>query len=291
MKQSFIIKYDGDLENSCFSIDCDIDGYQRLNNDAPIINIIKETDVGSTNYFGDIKFELVYKSADLVCTRMDNNRIKESIIFNYRQTLRKRLTNYNSIGFLHTTSLENLYSIYKKGFLYSRDMIQKIEAEHIDIANHNVLDITDDFYFKCVRFYLRKNTPANYRFQGKNCILVCSYDILYSNYDMYITEKIATAKPYVNSLDNTGNLNYLINEFRFEKVYNEKYSEFYKDFKGAEFLVRNSVSLEYIDKIIFENDSDKKWFIESFPDWKIEIIVDKNYFKKSLEVILDDKIF
>lgn len=280
----FIVEYKNDNEIVPYSIDTEKEGYLKINKNQPLAKHIIENnpDPGDIFTIGDDKYpiQLICKSYNL----FKREELDEEIeIIKYRKILINKLKEYNELGFLHTTDLNNLKSIYQEGFIYSRNIIKEKNIKIEDIANHEILEISDKFVFDYVRFYLRRNTPANYMMKGNNCILVCDYDIINSSNKMYITEKIITSSPYKNNLNNIKNLKYLTTYFHYNDIYNEEYTDekLKKDYKGAEFLCINNVPIKYLKTIILKNNQEKEWFIKEFPNWEIEIKVDRNYFKKS----------
>lgn len=296
-KDLFIIKSIKTNKEYKYAINCIEKDYITIQYDSYIANLILPMEIGDITDIYNEDFILIYRNNSLdnkinnninLLLSYDNEYLKEKLIF--------ELKKYNSLGFFHETSIENLYSIYKEQYIYSRNKIMSKNIPIKSIANIEVLKLTDEFYYDCARFYLRSNTPANYKFQGHTCILVCDYDIIKSNNEMYITDKIATRRPLLNDLSNNDDISYILNNFKYNKIYETEYIDTIEtdcQYKYAEFLCKDKLPIKYIKTIILKDEIDKIWFKNTFPNWDINIIVNRKYFKKSLyikENTLYDKI-
>ena len=301
MVKTFTVKYITDNEIVHYSVDHDKAGYDKIESSTPLVRTILEKNIGDVfSIDGKPYFiELISKSNDkfpkkqrVEKTFTDTYWQKENIYFQ-NNTLEAEKTKlidilkqHNSLGFLHTTDISNLKQIYKEKYIYSRNKIQEKNIDIKDIANHQVLHNTNESNFNYVRFYLRKNTPANYQFKGNNCILVCDYNIINSDRKMRITNKIATNKTtlLINYVNNLRNIQYINECYNWNLIYEENYIEdkSKREYKGAEFQCYEKVPIEYIKTIIFENELDQILFLFKYPRWNVNTIVEKSYFKKSI---------
>ncbi|MDB8803598.1 DarT ssDNA thymidine ADP-ribosyltransferase family protein [Romboutsia sp. 1001216sp1] len=90
--------------------------------------------------------------------KKDSNYIKKYVGFLKQQ--------YNFKGLYHFTDFENLESIFKSGYLYSRNGCNKNKIIFKDGANHDVLDKAQDTVHDSVRLYYRPKTPTLYDNEG-----------------------------------------------------------------------------------------------------------------------------
>lgn len=259
-----------------YSVDCELEGYEEINLERPLVKKIIEMRENEESSFGESKFRLIYKSDNLASEK--DKKIKLLI---------KILEKYNDVGFIHETSISNLRSMYYEKRMYSRNNLKKNKIKFKDIAEVGVLKRTDEKIKDCVRFYLKKNAPAMYNFKGKTCILVCPYSILYEKHlRFYMTNSIASSKPKMYNINCETELDELFKSFNFEKVYDNKYYEnseileTRRKYNSSEFLINEGLPIKYISKIIFKNYDDKIEFEKQFPNWNIEKIVDSSFFKK-----------
>ncbi len=301
MDQWFCVLFDDESEPTMYSVDYHMPGYEYITRDKPIVKAVMNMQIG--DYNEDYKFKLINMKRQTEAKAPKNSLLKTIVYPNDLQIecLKKDLIDilkqYNSLGFLHMTSLNNLQSIYNNGDISCRANLEKRNIVIHDSANESVLEKTPVIFKECARFYLSANTPAVRHFYGPRCILVCDYDILFAREGaMYLTSKIATScygKDFpilVNGrskhwYNNKGvyinNIRKIIKEFDFDSIYNQEYVpiKYYKDLKGAEFLCESCVPLKYIKRIIFRNSEERDWFKNNFSDWNVELIVDIQYFK------------
>ena len=282
-KDLYIIKFIKNQQEHKYAIDCEEEGYLTINHNSIIAKLIIKMDVNDTNELLGDKFILTYRNKPLKY-RINIKELEEYNQKQLKEKLIEILKCHNNLGFFHETHIENLNSIYKENHIYSRNKLKEKNIIPVSIAEIEVLKRTNEFYFDCARFYLRSNTPANYKFEGHTCILVCDYDIINSDNWMYITDLIATENPRKNYLHDDNDLLNILTNFDYNKIYEQEYVDKYSfdvKYKHAEFLSKEKVSLKYINTIIFKNNNDKEWFEKKFPDWNIQIIVDTQFFKKS----------
>lgn len=86
------------------------------------------------------------------------------LFFNGIELHDKLVEEYDFQGFMHQTNINNLNNIFKSKKLLSRTMINFF----YDVANHDVLDHTNQEVKDCVRFYFYPKTPTNYNFEAEH---------------------------------------------------------------------------------------------------------------------------
>ena len=194
---------------------------------------------------------------------------------------------YGFNGPLHFTDFKNLINILREGCLYSRKDCQRRNVIFTDGANHSVLNNAEDFIQSCVRFYYRGKTPTLYDNEGiklrKYCNEIHIPIPVYLCFDeelLYLDSTEFSDGNATNSL--RGNTAEFFKNMDWDAIFHDTWFEFSeRDYiinkRQAELLSREPVSLDYLKKIIFRSETDKKRAINIF-GYDDRYMVDINLF-------------
>ena len=174
-------------------------------------------------------------------------------------------------GFVRCEPFENFLKIMRSGCLKSRAKLEAEGVEFDDVAMTEVIDQTPDWVKKYVRFYFKEKTPTFYRNEGiqrnpnekdgHNPIPVC----------LIFSEKLINAKGTIVSNGGLGSKasSYTESfcdalEYDWQSIFSRGPHSIESDDvnlkiktkRDAEFLVPKSISIDFIDKIIFRCEAD-----------------------------------
>jgi hypothetical protein len=187
-----------------------------------------------------------------------------------KQALLDKLYSYGFEGFLHTANINNFISIYKTGYLYSREELTQLGIPFEDNAMKEIIDGTSDFIRKKTRFYYRPITPTNvsaykYYKQTKPVLMVFDPDLIFDS-KVYFSDGCARA--YISRIveDPTIAIKYEWDKiFDSTPLYQIPNEEYNKDdimhYRNAEFLYPHKVSTDKIIKIYFKRKADMDYAI------------------------------
>lgn len=208
---------------------------------------------------------------------------------------------YKFGGFMHETTINNLVSILVDSKLKPREVLTTFE----DSANNAIINQTSDNVKKCVRFYFYQGTPTNYRFDQKRpnemVYIALKWDLIYVNGAMLVngnaSSKYSESKPareylrYWNPDDNFMDWNRIFHRYSlpsddechcYPNGFEDKNDIVRK--RNAEINIPNSVSTNYIEKIVFRNADAYNRFIKRLnndiilKEFVDRIVIDENYF-------------
>lgn len=198
-------------------------------------------------------------------------------------------------GFYHCTDFTNFINIMKEGYLHSRKGLEN--KKFTDAAMQSVVEHTDDRIKDYVRFYWRPKTPTNYRNEG-----IKAYN---TEYHMPIPVYLI----FDNEIGLHSNVKFTnMNASSSRSIITDKVSEilsfswkkiFYDSNRGApfqgtipymcaEFLYPNKISTEFIKKIVFRCEADRKRAIRILGNNKLFIVDSSMFF--NLDATKDGKI-
>lgn len=190
---------------------------------------------------------------------------------------------YGFEGFLHTTELENFAKIIKSKYLFSRN---KADG-YIDRADKNVIERTYKGIFDFCRFYYYFKTPTNYRANYKKpVILVFNKSLLFDRECRFVEGNAAsfnsdsTNKPQKALLMNWEGV-FERGGYTLSKYINttEAPIKYITKIRNAEFLVKDKVDIQFIDKVYFKEKEDYDEAKSFSPEWMIEkFVVDRGKF-------------
>lgn len=209
---------------------------------------------------------------------------------------------YEFSGLLHFTDFTNLNSIFKSGFLNSREFCESNNISFTDVADEEIIQKTNIDVKSCVRFYYKHKTPTLYRNEGikangeKPHVPIPVY-LLFDNELMYLDNTAysdGNAKSrYTSFGDNYEFLTLMDWECIFHRgpIYEE--DEFEKREivrkRHAELLSMEPVPLTHLNKVIFRCEADRKRAINLFGNNDI-YFVDESMFHNTHNYIKDYKI-
>lgn len=271
-KFSIIIHTDNGNKKYSYSIETDIEGYERISETAPIIKVVGKMKIGEKSFnIGGEEFTLMEKDSDI-------DFLKKRLI--------SKLSYFNKDGFYHETSIENISSIIKNSGIFSREQLEEKNIQYIQISSEEIRKLNKTYFFKMSRFFLRKNSPANYKFLCGTCIFVVDYKIINEDEKFYMTEIIATQNQKLCNINDKSDLEYILDHFEFDKVFQHKFRSdeiefnYNKKYRSAEFLYPNKLPLKYISIVIFSNKEDEYLYKEMLKHHNIITKVDESYFKR-----------
>lgn len=209
--------------------------------------------------------------------RIQQNKLKTILL--------DKLTSHGFYGFLHTTNFSNFINIYKSGFLYSRNEMNRRELKFDDNAEPQIIQRTPDTIKNYVRFYYKTKTPTNIRaFQlfGQTTPVILQFDpnIIFDDFVKF-TNGCAKSKKSIITSDVSKAL-----QFNWKNIFDRttKYYTLSKEEKeilinnrNAEFLYLNKISTSKILKIYFRTLKDRQTAISLFGEDK-RFIVDSSKF-------------
>jgi hypothetical protein len=187
-------------------------------------------------------------------------------------------------GFYHMTSIENIISVLEEGLLYSRNKAESLNKLIVDMKElipetENVLKNTPRGIQNYVRLYFRPKTPTFYYFQKatNSAILKFNAKILCIEDNRISIGSAAriNAELFSPNSDALGNIN-------FKMLYRSEATPLNADEKNirhTEMLIPNSLSINYLDEVIFKSEEHKQKFELNFKKYSnVRCIVDKTKF-------------
>lgn len=193
---------------------------------------------------------------------------------------------YGFDGLYHFTDFSNLKSIFKSGYLMSRNECEQTNIQFTDSASRKIVNFTSMDIKECVRFYYRPKTPTLYVNEGIKLkkymdnnphlpipvYLVFDEELIYLDTTMF-TDRNARCYGFTMGDD----FNFFSN-IDWHKVFSNNYhKEEWKNKMQAELLSKIPVSLDYLNKIIFRCEADLKRAINQFGKDE-RFIVDPRFF-------------
>lgn len=206
---------------------------------------------------------------DLCDLKNDDNLycVNENEVPTLKEQLLDKLKRYGFEGFVHTTELENFRKIIECGYLHPRKTLVEGEMRFTDRAEAEVLRKTDDYIQRCSRFYYYYKTPTNYMAKYKNPVaLVFDEELIFLKKGVFFSPENACYNHWTNNVAKAL-------DFDWEGVFERSrhaLSKYYKQLpyeecakkinkiRNAEFLVKGSVSVKYIKKILVKDSKTKE---------------------------------
>lgn len=181
-------------------------------------------------------------------------------------------------GFVHATEFSNLLNILSEDKLISRS---GIHDNFVDVADQNVIYLTNQFVKSKVRLYYKTGTPTLYHFNNKSsnlCILIFEYKIV-EDHECYFSDGNAASKytRFVGDIDEAIKFNWImifsrgpISEIDKQEVIRVR---------NAELLVNSDIICsKYLKRIYVKNEHTKNNIIDMFPKYHDRVIVDASKF-------------
>ncbi len=183
------------------------------------------------------------------------------------------MKSYNQEGFYHRTSIDNLRTIYNEEKVYSRNILNSKGLKYNPICENDYKDSLKFNLKNFVRMYFRKDAPINIHLKN-SCVLVCDYNIIYNtNVRAYMMDSFKLLSDYREIKGD----DLIERKELFNKIFSN--DKKLKAYMNAEYQILNELDIKYFNKIVFQNENDKEYFKTNFPNWDIEAVVDKNYFR------------
>jgi hypothetical protein len=206
----------------------------------------------------------------------------------YFEFIRKKIDNLCELdfdGFYHMTNLDNVFSILESGFLYSRNEAVRtknlqVNMEENLLETESVLNKTSNLIKDCVRLYFRPKTPTFYKFQRE------TRDIVLLKFDV----KILCVDQAMISIGNAGKSRPELRRISFENLENIDFRTAFrssdppcdiyeKNMRHTEMLIPVSLSVKYLDSIIFMSEEQKKRYLLHYPVHNnVSFVVENNKF-------------
>lgn len=217
---------------------------------------------------------------------LNNQYRKRLYLYERKKEMNEYLkARYNFTEILHYTDINNLDSIFRDRKLMARYLL----SDFYDSASHSIINLTDPNIMEDVRLFFNKKTPTLFRMQeppslekeyymGRPIALLFSTKIL--------TEIELKAKCFIggraNKETHTINFDRTLSD-KFDLIFQKNFmSEKHTNYRNAEIAVKNSLSLDYLNRIkvmtIFDKIQVEKLLrINNLSnDYKVD--VDINYF-------------
>ena len=208
---------------------------------------------------------------------------KESIYSHFEQVdedaLIYLLSNNGCEGLFHMTDIKNLNRILKDGMLYSR--LNPRNSNLIDSANPNVIQHTKEEFKNYVRFYFKEKTPTYYNMEGIllektqghipiPCLLIFSLEATKLKHSRFSDGNVSSI--HTKTYDTVSSiLDGQIYEIPWDKILCRGYYESI-DFaeetriRNAEYLIKDEVSLGFVEKIIFRSQCELDLALKICPE-------------------------
>jgi hypothetical protein len=173
--------------------------------------------------------------------------------------LLEKLKSFGFEGFLHTTELGNFRTIVSEGQLKARTRLDAQQLPYIDRADQAVIEHTKETVKAHCRFYYYFQTPTNYRAGYKHPVILVFTPkmIRWENVKFSYGNAGSNYNTIAESVEEALNFDW---EAIFERGYHSrsKLSDpaMITLLRNAEFLVRTSVRIKYIDKVYFKYPKD-----------------------------------
>lgn len=207
---------------------------------------------------------------------------------------------YGFKGPLHFTDFTNLESIFNSGFLAGREYCETNKINFLDAADREVIERTSLNVLKCTRFYYKEKTPTLYRNEGikvsnsRPHVPIPVY-LLFDEELLYLDNTVFTdcnaGSTYCNfrkSGDFFENMGWDV-IFHRGPMYEGDDRMYITRKRNAELLSLNPVPINYLRKIIFRCEADRKRAVNLFGDSEL-YKVDKTIFNNHNNYIDDYSI-
>lgn len=176
----------------------------------------------------------------------------------------------------HFSDMKNIVKILESGTLYSRNNAIKKGLMVNDNASHEVINQTDDYIHDQVRFYFRPMTPTQYNNEGlkegnpkdKHCPIpvFLLFDIAIIEHHAH--ECILCQKTLASQLSQELITKQIedLNSFPYEKIYHAgaydpNFEADIKQYRQAEFCIKNQVGLEDLKYIVTRSFAEKEMLL------------------------------
>lgn len=203
-------------------------------------------------------------------------------------------------GLFHFTDFSNLKYIFSSGYLKSRYDCEQEGVEFLDGANQEIIDSTNCDVKKCVRFYYKEKTPMLYKVEGIKkgdkphvpvpVYLMFDEELIYLSSSYYSDGNARSGKSHLGS-----DYNFFLS-MDWDSIFHREPLICDDDIKHeilrkrhAELLCKEPVSKDYIKRIIFRCEADRKRAVNLFGD-KPNYEVNRNMFNNHHNYITDYKI-
>lgn len=204
---------------------------------------------------------------------------------------------------LHFTDYSNLKSIFKGKSLFSREYCNNNKINFKDVADKNVINHTNNEVKKYARFYYKEKTPTLYKNEGikidnKDPHVPTPVYLLFDSKIIYMDNTIYSDGNAGSKYTEFGDDFKFFNDIDWETVFSRGVISFdlphierleIKRIRHAELLVKKSVSLKYLKKIIFRSKCDYKRAIDEF-GYNDLFEVDKTLFNCKSNFVKDYEI-
>lgn len=206
------------------------------------------------------------------------------------------ISQHNFEGLYHFTDIKNLSSILSDGYLRSRGECIKQDLNFFD-SGYKLTDLPLLHLEDKVRFHFKEKTPSLFDSEGVKSnsdefhvpipvYLVFDEELLYLEETIYTSQSPEDKDcKFGNTLDFFKNIEWS-KIFRRGPLSEQDDRELAFSFRNAEVLLPHSVSLSYLNRIVFRSEIDKKRFLKDFV-CPYECVVDKRKFF-SENLYLDD---
>ena len=185
---------------------------------------------------------------------------------------------YGFKGMLHFTDYSNLKSIFKEKSLFSRGYCNNNKMNFKDVADKDVINHTNNEVKRYARFYYKEKTPTLYKNEGikidnKDPHVPIPVYLLFDSKIIYMDNTIYSDGNAGSKYTKFGQDFEFFNNIDWETVFGRGVISFdlpdiermeIKRIRHAELLVKESVSLKYLKKIIFRSECDYKRAIDEF---------------------------
>lgn len=218
----------------------------------------------------------------------------------------KLKSRYGFRGPLHFTDFSNLDSIFKSGFVGSREYCETNGINFLDVADQEVIEHTNFEIKKCTRFYYKEKTPTLYRnegIKGDNATphvpipvyLLFDEEILYFENTIFSN---GNAGSYYTDFGNNSeffeNMGWNL-IFHRGPIYEGEDKILITRKRNAELLSLEPIELRYLKKIIFRCETDRKRAIYKYGNsslYDVESNMFNNYnnYIKDYNIIVKDDI-
>ena len=191
------------------------------------------------------------------------------------------MKSYGFEGFCHTANLNNFINIYKSGFLKSRYLLESEGYKFEDNAESSVIEKTSDFIKKKVRFYYRSITPTNISAyinhnQKHPVLMVFDESLIYE--DCMFTDGCP-----VSILTKIGPKLKYVKSFNWKEIFErgpfDACNMATRNYRNAEFLIKDKVSISKAKTIYFKSKEDMDFAIKKLGN-DDRFMVNENKFYK-----------
>ena len=185
-------------------------------------------------------------------------------------------------GFCHTANLNNFIDIYKSGFLKSRHLLEEEGYKFEDNANGSVIEKTSEFIKKKVRFYYRPITPTNIsayiNYNQKHPVLMVFDESL------IFEECVFTDGCPVSCITKVGPKLKYVKSFNWKEIFEkgpfDACNMATRNYRNAEFLMKDKVSIKKIKTIYFKSQEDMSLAINELGNDERFIVNENKFYKE-----------